>query len=138
MTISPLLKELEQFAVERKPLAYLDDILLFTDIGKKQTILSFLQSDGVFNKYNLRANTTKTVEFSMEALRRKPMKILGTYSMGQKKLRTGFFAAISGKRHANDLNWGSQRIKITFLLSHTTPRKNVQKFQKNLKKEIVT
>ena len=31
-----------------------------------------------------------------------------TYSVGQKKLRTGFFAAISGKRHANDLNWGSQ------------------------------
>ena len=53
MTMSPLLKELEQFCVVRKPLAYLDDVLLFTDIGKKQAILRFLKSEEVFNKYNL-------------------------------------------------------------------------------------
>ena len=82
MTISPFVKDLGQFAAQRKPLAYLDDIVLFTDIGKKQTVLNHLQSKEVFQRYNLRVNTTKIVEFSIESLREEPMKILGTHVGG--------------------------------------------------------
>ena len=88
MTIGPLLKSLVQFAVGRNPLAYLDDILLFTDIGKKQSVIDHPQSGEVFERYNLRVNTTKTVEFSIKSLQEEPMKILGTYVGGTTQCST--------------------------------------------------
>ena len=86
ITISPLLKSLEQFS--NRQLGYLDDLVLFTNSGMKQTIVNHLKSADVFDRFNLRVNITKTQEFNTESLHHTPMKILGSYVGGTTNSQT--------------------------------------------------